>query len=62
MIRIIGKIPPKVTIACSGGIDSMVFTHFLLEESRVQKVNVPWKSSGVMSDMLFLILLKVIAS
>ena len=34
MIRIIGKIPPKVTIACSGGIDSMVFTHFLLQGRR----------------------------
>ena len=34
MIRIIGKIPPKVTIACSGGIDSMVLTHFLLQGKR----------------------------
>jgi len=34
MIRIIGKIPPKVTITCSGGIDSMVFTHFLLQGRR----------------------------
>ena len=34
MIRIIGKIPHKVTIACSGGIDSMVFTHFLLQGKR----------------------------
>jgi len=31
MIRIIKKIPHKVTIACSGGIDSMAFTHFLLQ-------------------------------
>ena len=31
MIRIIKKIPRKVIIACSGGIDSMVFTHFLLQ-------------------------------
>jgi tRNA(Ile)-lysidine synthase len=31
MIRIIGKIPTTVTVACSGGIDSMVFTHFLLQ-------------------------------
>ena len=30
MIRIIKKIPKKVTVACSGGIDSMVFVHFLL--------------------------------
>ncbi len=29
MIRIIGKIPKTLTIACSGGMDSMVFTHFL---------------------------------
>ena len=34
MIRVIGKIPNKVTIACSGGIDSMVFTHFLLQGRR----------------------------
>ena len=34
MIRIIGKIPHKVTIACSGGVDSMVFTHFLLQGKR----------------------------
>ena len=31
MIRIIKKIPKKVTVACSGGIDSMVFVHFLLQ-------------------------------
>ena len=31
MIRIIKKIPKKVTVACSGGIDSMVFTNFLLQ-------------------------------
>ncbi len=34
MIRIIGKIPKNVTIACSGGIDSMVITKFLLEGRR----------------------------
>ena len=34
MIRIIGKIPSKVTVACSGGIDSMVFTNFFLEGRR----------------------------
>ena len=34
MIRIIGKIPRRVTIACSGGIDSMVFTHFLQKGNR----------------------------
>ena len=40
MIRIIGKIPPTVTIACSVGIDSMVFTHFLLQGKR--KVNLAY--------------------
>ena len=34
MIRIIGKIPHTATIACSGGIDSMVFTHFLRQGRR----------------------------
>ena len=34
MIRIIGKIPPTVTVACSGGIDSMVFVHFLMQGRR----------------------------
>ena len=34
MIRIIGKIPPKVVVACSGGIDSMAFVHFLLQGKR----------------------------
>lgn len=34
MIRVIGKIPANVTVACSGGIDSMVFTHFLLQGRR----------------------------
>ena len=34
MIRIIGKIPSKVTNACSGGVDSMVFTNFLLQGKR----------------------------
>jgi tRNA(Ile)-lysidine synthase len=40
MIRIIGKIPPTVMVACSGGIDSMVFTHFLLQGRR--KVNLAY--------------------
>ena len=40
MIRIIGKIPPTVTVACAGGIDSMVFTHFLLQGKR--KVNLAY--------------------
>ena len=40
MIRIIGKIPPTVTVACSGGIDSMVFVHFLLQGRR--KVNLAY--------------------
>jgi len=38
MIRIIGKIPPRVTVACSGGIDSMVVTHFLLQGRRDVKL------------------------
>ncbi len=40
MIRIIGKIPRKVTIACSGGIDSMVVAHFLRQSKR--KVNLAY--------------------
>jgi len=40
MIRIIGKIPPTVTVACSGGIDSMVFVHFLLQGRR--KINLAY--------------------
>lgn len=34
MIRIIGKIPPSVVIACSGGVDSMVVSHFLMQGKR----------------------------
>lgn len=34
MIRIIKKIPINVVIACSGGIDSMVVTHFLMQGKR----------------------------
>jgi len=34
MLRIIGKIPKRVTIACSGGLDSMVFVDFLLKGKR----------------------------
>ena len=34
MIRLIGKIPKKVTIACSGGVDSMVVVDFLLKGKR----------------------------
>jgi len=34
MIRIIGKIPQRVTVACSGGIDSMSIVNFLLEGRR----------------------------
>tara|TARA_Y100000310_G_scaffold277448_1_gene295184 strand:+ start:723 stop:1331 length:609 start_codon:yes stop_codon:yes gene_type:complete len=40
MIRIIGKIPRNVTIACSGGIDSMVITHFLQQSKR--KINLAY--------------------
>jgi tRNA(Ile)-lysidine synthase len=34
MIRIIKNIPSHVTVACSGGLDSMVITHFLLQGRR----------------------------
>ena len=40
MIRIVGKIPKNVTIACSGGIDSMVVAHFLQQSKR--KVNLAY--------------------
>ncbi len=38
MIRIIGKIPHNVVVACSGGIDSMAVTHFLLQGRRNVKL------------------------
>ena len=34
MIRILGKIPKNVTVACSGGVDSMAVVNFLLEGRR----------------------------
>jgi len=34
MIRIIGKIPKRVTVACSGGLDSMAIVDFLLKGRR----------------------------
>lgn len=34
MIRIIGSLPRKVTVACSGGVDSMAMVNFLLEGRR----------------------------
>jgi tRNA(Ile)-lysidine synthase len=34
MIRIIGKLPSTVTVACSGGIDSMTIVDFLLKGRR----------------------------
>ena len=40
MIRIIGKIPREVTVACSGGIDSMAVVHFLQQGRR--KVNLAY--------------------
>ena len=40
MIRIIGKIPPTVTVACSGGLDSMAFVHFLTQGRR--KINLAY--------------------
>ena len=38
MIRIINKIPINVTVACSGGVDSMVVTDFLLKGKRKVKL------------------------
>ena len=38
MIRIIGKIPSNVVVACSGGIDSMVVTHFFMQGRRNVKL------------------------
>jgi len=38
MIRIIGKIPNNVVVACSGGLDSMVVTHFLQQGRRKVKL------------------------
>ncbi len=38
MIRILGKIPKNITIACSGGLDSMAITNFLLEGRRKIKL------------------------
>ena len=38
MIRVIKKIPNNVVIACSGGIDSMAFTHFLRQGKRKVKL------------------------
>ena len=34
MIRIIGKIPHRVTVACSGGVDSMAILYFLMQGRR----------------------------
>jgi tRNA(Ile)-lysidine synthase len=34
MIRIIGKLPSNIVVACSGGIDSMVVTNFLQQGRR----------------------------
>ena len=38
MIRIIGKIPSNVVVACSAGIDSMAVVHFLLQGRRKVKL------------------------
>ena len=40
MIRIIGKIPHSLTVACSGGIDSMAVVNFLLQGKK--KVNLAY--------------------
>ncbi len=34
MIHIIGKIPHRVTVACSGGLDSVAILHFLMQSKR----------------------------
>ena len=31
MIRIIGKLPRSITVACSGGVDSMTVVDFLIK-------------------------------
>ena len=38
MIRIIGKIPSRVTVACSGGVDSMAVVNFLIKGRRKVEV------------------------
>ena len=38
MIRFLGKVPKEVVIACSGGLDSMVATDFLLRSNRSIKL------------------------
>lgn len=44
MIRILGKIPTRVTLACSGGIDSMAVLDFLLRGKK--KVSVAYFNHG----------------
>ena len=34
MIHLIGKIPSRVAVACSGGVDSMAMLHFLMQSKR----------------------------
>ena len=34
MLRLIGKIPQRITVACSGGVDSMCVVDFLLKGKR----------------------------
>lgn len=35
MIKLLGKVPPTVTVACSGGVDSMVLLDFLAKKHSV---------------------------
>lgn len=36
MIKLLGKIPPTITVACSGGVDSMVLLDFLARKHQVE--------------------------
>ena len=38
MIRLIGKIPNDLVVACSGGLDSMAVTHFLRQSKRKVRI------------------------
>ena len=44
MLRILGKIPRRVTVACSGGVDCISIVHFLLQGKR--KVDLAFFNHG----------------